>query len=107
MSYPFISPFLRDNDRQVHLPAATYILRRVQVQFGWLKSGWDQVWVGSGCQPSAKAPAEFCGGKRVFFTWSRSVPVLCPILLSPESDTCVVCTYGYVDVLTKVRIMVE
>ena len=30
--------------------------------------------------PSAKAPEEFCGGKRVFFTWSRHVPVLCPTL---------------------------
>ena len=47
---PVYWPFLRDNDPQVHLPAANYVLRRVQVQFGCLKSGWDQVWVGSGCQ---------------------------------------------------------
>ena len=33
--YPFISPFLRDDDPQIHLPAADYILPRVQVRFGW------------------------------------------------------------------------
>ena len=43
ISYPFISLFLRDNDPQVHLPAANYMLRRIQVQFGWLKSDWNQV----------------------------------------------------------------
>ena len=37
ISYPFISPFLRDSDPHVHLPAANYIFRCVQVQFGWPK----------------------------------------------------------------------
>ena len=45
------------------------------------------------------------------FTWSRRVPVLCPILLTGRGyssrDTCMVCTYEYVDVLTQVRIVVE
>ena len=39
----FISPFLRDNDPQIHLPAANYILRRVQVQFGWLKPALGRI----------------------------------------------------------------
>ena len=50
ISYPFISPFVRDNYPQVHSRAANYTLRRVQAQFGWLKADWDQVWVESGCQ---------------------------------------------------------
>ena len=45
-----MSLFLRNEDPHVHLSAANYILRRVQVQCGWLKSDWDHVWVGSGCQ---------------------------------------------------------
>ena len=76
ISYPFISTFLRDNDPHVHLPAADYILRRVRVQFGRLKSGWDQVWVGSGCQ----SPGRVLRWQACVFSWSRRVPVLCPIL---------------------------
>ena len=68
--------------------------------------------VGSGQDQGAKAPEEFCGGKRVLFTWSRRVPVLCRMLstgrgYSSRSDTRMVCMYEYVDVLTQVRIMVE
>ena len=36
-----------------------------------IRSGYDQ---------GAKAPEEFCGGKRVFCTWSRRVPALCSML---------------------------
>ena len=48
MSYPFIistsNLFLRDHDPQTHLPAANYyILRRVQVQFGWLKPALGRI----------------------------------------------------------------
>ena len=50
ISYPFISPSLRDNDPQAQLPAANEMLRRVQVQFGYLTSDWDKVLLGSGCQ---------------------------------------------------------
>ena len=65
MSHPFISPFLRDNDPQVHVPSANYTLGRIQVQFGGLRSGWDQS--GLGGIRGTKAPEELCGGKRVFF----------------------------------------
>ena len=34
----------------------------------------------SGQDQGAKAPEEFCGGKRVFFTWSQCARGLCPIL---------------------------
>ena len=57
---------MRDNDPQGHLAAADYILRRIQVQFGAVRSRRD---------PVAKAPGEF-GCKRVFSTWSQPVPVL-------------------------------
>ena len=40
---------MRGNDPQINLPVANFI-PRVWVQFGWVKSDWDQVWVGSGCQ---------------------------------------------------------
>ena len=64
ISYPFIRPFLRGNDPQVHLPAANYTLGLIQVQFRGLTSDWDQqVRKGSG----PKAPEELCGGKRCLF----------------------------------------
>ena len=51
----------------------------------------------SGQDQGAKAPEEFCGGKRVFFTWSWRVPVSCPILSRggrySSRVTCMVCTY--------------
>ena len=80
-----------------------------QVRLG---SGLGRIRVPKPRNKGAKAPEEFCGGKRVFLTWSRRVPVLCPILstgkeYSCSRDTCMVCTYEYVDVLTHVRIMVE
>ena len=45
ITYPFIinSPFLRDNDPQIPLPAANYILRRVQVQFRLLEPALGRI----------------------------------------------------------------
>ena len=65
---------------------------------------------GSGYDQGAKAPEEFCGGKLVFFTRSRGVPVLCPMRSTGRGYsshvTCMVCAFEYVDVLDEVRIMV-
>ena len=65
-------------------------LRRLRVRFGWLKLALGRIRV-------AKAQEEFCGGKRVFFTWSWRVPVSCPILSRggrySSRVTCMVCTY--------------
>ena len=88
------------------MPAANYILERVQVQFGWLKSGWDQVWEGSKPRKSSVVASV-----RVF-----CLVTVCACFMpytavnreySSRSDTCMVCMYESVDVLTQVRILVE
>ena len=55
---------------------------------------------------------ELCGGKRVFLNWSQCFASFMPYTINRDStadksDTCMVCTYEYVDVHTQVRIMVE
>ena len=35
-------PFRRGSDNQAHLSAPNYTLRRVQIMFGGLRSGWDR-----------------------------------------------------------------
>ena len=96
MSYPLISPFLRDNDPQVHLPAANCVLRRVQVQFGRLKSDWDQVWAGSGCQ----SPGRVLWWQACVFYLVAVCAWFMPYTMnrqcSSRSDTCTVYTYEYV-----------
>ena len=103
--YPSISPFLGDNDPQIHLQAANYILRLVQVQFRWLKPALGGIRV-------RKARKSFVVAT-VFFTCARRVPVLCPTWYAMNRERVQQSCYvhglyvWYVDVLAEVRIMVE
>ena len=73
-----------------------YTCRRLIIYFDVSRfslDGSSLTGIRSGQDRGVKAPEEFCGGKRVFFTWSRCLPVLFPIL-STDSTGVVVMLHG-------------
>ena len=90
----------------MHLPAADYILQRVQVQFGWLKPALGSIWVPKPRKISVVASV-------CVFHFGLGVCPFYALYYQRGEGTAVVLRAWFVrmnirvDVLAEVRIMVE
>ena len=84
-----------------------YTCRRLIIYFdvSWFSlDGSSLTGIRSGQDRGVKAPEEFCGGKRVFFTWSRCLPDYQQIV-QESWWCCMVRTCEFVVVRPQVRMM--